>query len=304
MLASVSLLVSSGPLKNAKDSEIAAVAYDEFNQQAVMRYVDLQGWDTTDDGQHAALLLEAVSRSLEFRLLLKDRELEKDSFQQAFFEGDGFLVVVPLIQGPPALAEHAMRCLSVIAQADDDAVNHIVGLSTVQALLGLPCPDPKPMPSYVDDTLKASASARRHTAKLLSRCVETEAAMELLNHGPEKVVKSLVKLAMDVREDTGNMDSFHDMLHVFYTISQFRPAALCRFITIEMMNLLVIIGTQEDSTPAGYAQGIIQMLMRDVKCEKMLMPIIDRVEKGTAFAQDPLGLELRKGLTPEMSQLE
>merc|ERR1712217_585379 len=255
------------------------MGYDR--EGATMRYIDLDGWEASDDGQHCIRLLQAVSKTLEYRLLLKDRELERDNFEEAFHAGNGFFVTIPLIQGPASFAEPALLSLAVISQTSLDNVNHIVHLSAFHALIGMPCPEAKPMVSHLDHTLKSSPAARKHAAKLLSRTVETQVAMELLKNAGEKCIKELVKLASNVRDDgKGNIESFHDMVHVFYAISQFRPGPLCRFIPEDMMNVFVEIAKgREDNTITERARAIVQMLMNDVICEQMLIPIIKRSEE-------------------------
>jgi len=219
-------------------------------------------------------------------LLKKDRELERDNFEDAFHAGNGYFVVIPLVQGPQAFAEHALLALAVMAQTSSDNVNHIVGLSTIHAVIGMPSPAAKPMPSYVDQTLKTSASARKHAAKLLARTTGTQVCMEMLKNAGEKCIKQLVKLASQVREDgKGNLESFHDMLHVFFTISQLRPGPLCRYISPDLMNLLVELSQDPSQDMAG---EIVKILRQDPICEKSILPMVERMEAGKAEDDDEL----------------
>mmetsp|Transcript_22554 Transcript_22554/g.64983 ORF Transcript_22554/g.64983 Transcript_22554/m.64983 type:complete len:901 (+) Transcript_22554:78-2780(+) len=291
LLLAVQLLVISGPCADASDEHMALLSFDEFaGDGATMRYVDLIGWDETEDGKHAATMLKVVSKALEFRLLKKDRELERDNFEDAFHAGNGYFVVIPLIQAPPAFAEHALLILAVMAQMSSENVNHIVGLSAIHALVGMPSPEGKPMPTCVDQTLKTSCGARKHAAKLLSRTVETQVTLELLKNAGEKCIKELVKLATQVREDgKGNLESFHDMLHVFFQISQLRPGPLCRYIPVDMMHLFVELSQD----PAqDMAREIVAMLKRDPVCNKALAPIVERAEAGRGMdAEDELEMQ-------------
>jgi len=210
--------------------------------------------------------------------LVKDRELERDSFEDAFHAGNGYFVAIPLVQGPPCFAEPALLILATMAQTSAANINHIVGLSTIHALIGMPSPDAKPMPSHVDQTLKTCSLARKHAAKLLSRTVETQVVMELLKNAGEKCIKQLVKLATHVREDgKGNLESFHDMLNVFYTISQLRPGPLARYVPGDMLNLFVEL-SQDPSQEM--AREIVKVLRKDPQCEKVLAPIVERAEEG------------------------
>jgi len=307
MLIGINVLILSGPADQAGEDEMAIISVDEQQAPAPIRYVDLEDWETSEDGKHAVLLLQAVSKALEYRLLLKDRELDRDTFVQAFTEGGGFCTIIPLLQAPSALAEHALLCISSLCQYSEDLVLHIVNLPVIQALLGMPTPEAKPMPSYMDQTLKNSCLARKHTAKILAKCVETEAVVDLLKQTGEKFIKELIKLSMRVREDgKGNLESFHDMLHIIYMISQFRPGPLCRYIPVDMMNLLLDISHgKEDTLPRFYAQSTIDMLMRDSNCEKVLSPLVKRIEEGTAFSQDPEEeLKLQAMLMPAMNPID
>mmetsp|Transcript_137299 Transcript_137299/g.333626 ORF Transcript_137299/g.333626 Transcript_137299/m.333626 type:complete len:677 (+) Transcript_137299:1095-3125(+) len=296
----VQLLIVSGPCAEADENDMATVSFDEFaGEGATMRYVDLDGWAQTEDGKHAALLLQVVAKSLEYRLLVKDRELERDNFEDAFHAGNGYFVAIPLIQGPLAFAEHALLILSVMAQTSAENMNHIVGLSTIHALLGMPSPAAKPMPTYVDQTLKTSAAARRCAAKLLSKTAETQAVMELLKNAGEKCIKQLVKLASQVREDgKGNLESFHDMLNVFYTISQLRPGPLARYVPLDMLNLFVEL-SQDPSQEM--AREIVNVLKQDPFCYKTLVPIVERWEEGRAKDVEDDLQELSKGPSPMRS---
>lgn len=284
LLVGVNLLLAAGPGSEVKEQDMALISYSEYaGEGAAMRYLDLEAWASTEEGQHAALMLQVVAHVLEHRLLLKDRELEREDFEAAFHSGLGYFVTIPLVQAPLALAEPALRCLATLAQVSADNVSHIVNLSGINALFGVPSPDSKPMPSHVDHVLKTSAAARRHVAKLLSRCVETQAALELVQNAGERAIKELVKLATQVRKDgKGNLESFHDMLHVFFIISQFQPGPLCRHIPEDMMHLFVDLtaGSEQLSEVAERARAIVQMLLQDPSCARALQPIIQRHEEG------------------------
>jgi len=170
----VQLLILSGPGDVAAD-KMAIVSQTELaGEGAKMRYIDLKGFDETDEGKSVVLLLQVVSKALEFRLCLKGREVQKDDFEDAFLAGHGYFVVVPLVQGPTAFAEPALLCLAVLAQSRADNAHHIISLSVMHALFGEPTPATKPMPTSVAQTLKTSLVARKYAAKLLSMCIDTD----------------------------------------------------------------------------------------------------------------------------------
>lgn len=294
LLTAVQLLIVAGPCAEADENEMATLSFDEFaGEGATMRYVDLGSWAATEDGKHAALMLQVAAKALEYRLLTKDRELERDSFEDAFHAGNGYFVAIPLVQGPASFAESALNILAVMAQTSSANVSHIVGLSSIHSLLGMPSPDAKPMPSHMDATLKTCSAARKHAAKLLSKTVETQVVMELLKNAGEKCIKQLVKLATQVREDgKGNLESFHDMLNVFYTISQLRPGPLARYVPADVLNLFVEL-SQDPSQEM--AREIVKVLRQDPQCEKVLAPIVERVEEGRAQDLDDELQETAKG---------
>lgn len=156
-----------------------------------MTFVDLEDWQKSGgSSRHAALLLEVISKTIEFKLL-KDRELERESYEAAFNSGGGLNVVVPLVQGPPEFAEHALLCLSTFAQMFLDNVESILGLSALQALLGLPSPASKPVASHMNRTLRENLNARRHAAKLLMQCTASQAFMDIIRDFSEPCIKEL-----------------------------------------------------------------------------------------------------------------
>jgi hypothetical protein len=294
LVLGASLLLCSGPLADAKEKDLAVASFGDAGSK--MQYTDLQGFDTTEDGQHCALLLQAVAKALEFRLLRKGRELERDNFEDAFHEGGGYYVVVPLLQGPAAFAEPALSLLATLAQTSLDNVNTIVGLSVFHCLIGIPQPAVKPMPSYIDDTLKTSAVARKSAAKLLAKTVETQVAVELLRNAGEKCIKGLVKLTSSTRQD-GKLyiEAFHDMLQVFFTISETRPGPLCRYMLDDLMNHFVdISNAPDDNDVTFHARSIVQMLMKDPACEKKLLPMIQRAEGSATYDPEEELLQLGK----------
>mmetsp|Transcript_32308 Transcript_32308/g.68816 ORF Transcript_32308/g.68816 Transcript_32308/m.68816 type:complete len:906 (-) Transcript_32308:73-2790(-) len=297
LLFAVQLLIMAGP--GASANKLATVPQAELaGEGAVMRYVDLKGFEETDEGKSAALLLQVLSKSLEYRLYVKDRELEKDDFEDAFLAGSGYFVVVPLVQGPAAFAEPALLCLAVLAQSRTDNVHHIISLSTVHALFGLPTPESKPMPTSVEQTLKTSLVARRDAAKLLSMCIDTEAVIALLEKMGEKCIKELVKLASQIRMDgTLNAQAFHDMINVFYVISQSKPGPLCHM-PVDMMNLLVDLGAVKEGTIINeYASAIVKVLRKDKSTKQVIKAAMARVS-GEAVDQDDELLNVTSKMIP------
>jgi tetratricopeptide (TPR) repeat protein len=287
---------------DVKDQDIAITSFEGSGPDAKMRYVNLQGFEATEDGQHCALLLKAMSTALEFRLLRKGRELERDSFENAFHEGGGYYVVIPLLQGPAAFAEPALLCLATLAQTSLDNLTTIVGLSVFHILIGIAQPTVKPMPSYIDETFKTSAACRKSAAKLLAKAVETQVAIELLRNAGEKCIKGLVKLASSIQQQDGlEVESFYDMLQVFYVISETRPGPLCLYMPDDLMNIFVEMAQRTDETDVTmHARSIIQMLLKDPACEKKVLQMNQRAEGSRTY--DPED-ELLEQLTPSIGRL-
>lgn len=306
LLQAVQLLLLSGPLADADDSDICCLGFDEYKPDgSFMRYVDLDGWELSEDGRHASLLLLILARTLEFRLLLKGRELDKDDFEMAFMDGNGFFVVIPLIQAPLAFAEHALLCLSAMVRANHEHAHNIAGFQTMRPFLGLPTPESKPMPSCMGASLRESAAARRHAAKILQRCIESHVFQELFAQNGDKTMKELVRLIVSIRADgKASLEAFHDMIVVFYGFAQLRPGAFCHYVPVELMNLLVDVTTQQDGEPAAMASDTIKILMKDRKCEALLLPIINQAEGAKAYDVEDELKSLHKTLTPAMNQID
>merc|ERR1712048_819535 len=122
--------------------------------------------------------------------------------------------------------------------------------------------------------------ARKSAAKLLAKTVETQVAVQLLKNTEEKCIKGLVKLASSTRQDGKQyIESFHDMLHVFFIISETRPGPLCRYLPDDLMEVFrEISDVPDESDVTIQARSIIQMLMKDHACKKKLKSMIQRVE--------------------------
>eukprot|EP00438_Fugacium_kawagutii_P004800 Skav227327 [mRNA] locus=scaffold2964:48742:55904:- [translate_table: standard] len=110
------------------------------------------------------ILLEVVSMTLEQKML-KDRELERGAYEAAFNAGQGLETMMPLIQAPPAFAEHALRCLATMAQTYLENVEHLISLGVLQ-LLGAQ--------GDLTETLASLPVARRYAARLLMQCTASK----------------------------------------------------------------------------------------------------------------------------------
>ncbi|CAE8614796.1 unnamed protein product [Polarella glacialis] len=248
-----------------------------------VRFVDLGGgWQ---QGQYTALLLEVVSKALEYRLLLKERELDRDAFEDSFHAAHGLYVVIPLIQAPPEYAEPALLCLATLAQTYLDNVERIVSLRAVQAVLGLPSPESKPVAFYIATTLRTSAAARKHAAKLLVQCSETQVFLDLVEAFSETCVKELVKLTALIREDgISSLGAFHDMMNIFQTISRQRPASLGSHLSADMLHLLVRLAAAPEGVATTAeclkAREILHILRQDRHCQRLLVHIMRQAEEG------------------------
>jgi len=240
------------------------------------------------------------TEALEYRLVLRTGELERDAFERAFVDAGGFSVLIPLVQAPTPLAVPALRCLAAVAQTSQHHVQTLIAMRTVEAVLSLPTPNGETVASHVKFTLKDSMSARCSTAKILSRCVGSDVFLELFQKSAAPCVKEMVRLIISVRNDgKRSLEAFHDLLHVFYWISQSRPGALSRHLPVDILNILVGMSNQlmEDLT-IFYAKGIIESLLRDPYCEKLLLPIINRNESSSNY-DDEL-FDLHRGINSEM----
>lgn len=84
--------------------------------------------------------------------------------------------MMPLIQAPPAFAEHALRCLATMAQTYLENVEHLITLGVLQQLLGAQ--------GHLGETLKLPV-ARRYAARVLMQCTASKDAQlgELLLGG-------------------------------------------------------------------------------------------------------------------------
>merc|ERR1711971_350469 len=204
--------------------------------------------------------------------------------------------------GPAALAEPALRCLAVLAQTSMDNTT-IARLSALPALLGLPCPEAKPISSCLGATLKTSATARKFAAKLLSKLVETTIAMDLLMTAGEGYVKELLKLALNVHQDgKGNLESLHDMLQVFYVITEVRPGPLAHYMTQELLHLFAELAqAPDDNDVTVRMKAIVAMLKKDPTCKKSLVPILQRLEEGQGPEPED-DLLLAKLMTPALAR--
>lgn len=289
------------------DDDMALIEFDELpDTRKRCRYIDLFGFDGTEEGKLVILLLKVVTRILEYRLVEKSRELERAEFEEAFVEGRGWYILIPLIQAPLAFAELALKSLGIAGSLSKQNSSHMACLGGCSALLGFPSPPPKPAPNEIDRSLRQSPSVRRAAAKVLGLTADTLVFKTLLEQGAEKCIRFIMRLLLEIREDGDqSFDAFYDMLHVIFAMSKLYPEPLYRHIPERIMNILVDLSRGED--PRNYAKGIIRCLMSDARTEKKLLPILNRVEEqGKAWSRAPeenLGV-LRDTLTPAMNTID
>lgn len=305
LVAMVQLLIGAGPVCDAKEADIASLTFEASAME--MKFVDLDAWSETFQGKQAALALRVVAKAMEYRLVLKDdRALEREDFEDSFIQGNGLFVAIPLIQGPPRLAEPALLCLASLAQARERNVDHLVALSALNPLLGLPSPVTKPMASHVRATLKASAAARRHAAKVLAKCITTQVGLDLLANAGEGCVKELIHLATATRADgRESLEAFHDMLHVFTFIAGVSPGCLCRSMPSELLNVLADMADPNSADlPRHYAGVILETLQKDPASAQHILPILRRVEGQASDIGDELRGYVRGGDSAVYDQLD
>jgi len=276
LLAGCQHILQVGGWESVAAEDVTMLSFEAYaGQGAIMRFANLDDWSTTEAAQDAASMLQVVSRALELRLLTHSRSSDRGDFEEAFHAAFGFFLVVPLLHAPPLFAEPALSCLATFAQAATENVGHIVTLSAVQPLLGLPSPERMPLATHVDEVLQASVAARRHMAKLLSRCVRTTEVVEMLQIAGDHSILRLARLINRLRQDgRESLEAFHDMIDVYFAISQHVPGRLCQFVPSDLMQLFVELSAGEVNEITERAQSIVQVLMHDQKCLKVLEPIL------------------------------
>jgi len=273
MLLAVKRMIDVGPLANASEEQKSTV--DAPHGQA-MTFVDLEGWKGS---RYATILLEVVSKTLDHKLL-KDRELERGAYEAAFAAGSGLQVMVPLLQAPPEFAEHALFCVATIAQTYLENVESIINLGALKALLGMPSPSTKPIPSHMESTLKLPA-ARRSAGKLLMQCTASQAFMNVIQDDSERCVKELVKLGVQLWHDgISSSESFQDIMYVFHAIALSRPDILSNNLReAEMMQLLLRL--EKNNTPSTpLAAHILKTLRKDRNFKRAFAPVKRLYEEG------------------------
>jgi len=226
----------------------------------------------TEDARYAARMLEAVASALHHRLVVNNQEISKSDFEAAFVAGHGWAACIPLVQGPEAFAKAALSCMSSMPSVPACAVPALGGL------LGFPTPDDYPAISQAKDTLASSAAVRASAAKLLSKSVTTEGFMIFLRRDGEKSVAELTKLTTRISLDgKSNLEALHDMLYVFYQISQSVPEPLCKYVAGPMMDMLVGLSQAPvEDAAVFYAKGILNSLKLNHRCKKVIQSIESR----------------------------
>jgi tetratricopeptide (TPR) repeat protein len=273
LLYGAQLLIMYGP---GSGRDVTAVKMEGAEAVgSTMHYVDLEKWSSTEDGRYAASMLGAVARSLEERLL-GSRELGKEEYKEAFVNGHGWSVCIPLVQGPTVFSVPAMKCMGAMSSVPPFVA------PAIAAILGFPSPESKPMISYIGKGLAADAKVRMCAAKLLSKCVQGEAFLSLMRKDGEKCMKELVKLIMNASLDgKSSLEALHDMLYLFYHMAQTVPDPLCKHTTEDMMTMLVGISRNPiEDAPQFYAKGILSILALNRKCDKVIKVIESRYEAG------------------------
>lgn len=284
MLRTMRYILDSAPQKTVVDAE----------QDKHMVYMELEGFPAI---RYVALLLEVISKTLEHKLL-KDRELERETYEAAFNEGDGLLVVLPLLQALPQVAEHALSCLSTISQTYLENVEKMVRLGALEALMSVPSPKSQPVPSHIEASLAVPA-ARRSASKLLMQCTAAQGFMDVLQANAERFVKELVKLGIQLWMDgAASAESFQDIIHVFHAISLQKPDILSTNLR-EAPMLQLLLRLEKANVPATpLAADILKTLRKDRSFKRAFAPVKKLYEEG----YDPeLELKLRQHTSMQMT---
>mmetsp|Transcript_80044 Transcript_80044/g.151182 ORF Transcript_80044/g.151182 Transcript_80044/m.151182 type:complete len:873 (-) Transcript_80044:36-2654(-) len=277
------LLITAGPISDARDSAIAALPGTS------MKYVDLQTWEGSDDATAAASLLMAVGKSLEYRLLLASHQLEKEEYEAAFLTGNGLYACLPLVQAPAKFAAPAALVLAVMCQADAKYASELAGLKVLEAIFGFPSSGP--VPSYMSASLSSSSAVRKSVAKIVASCAETEVFLDMLKVDGEKVMGALSSLVFKISFDgKASLEALQDMLNTFYRIAVKSPGPLVQYASVDLLTMLVDLSVVKgDDVSKFFAGEIIKVLKLNRKCSKLLAPILSRAEEGTGLdAEDEL----------------
>merc|ERR550537_1770209 len=110
LLIGVQLLITYGPGSGSGVTSITLEGLGTVGSTG--RYVDLQSWANTEDGRYASRMLEAVAKTLDYRLVKNSHELGKGDFEAAFAAGQGWATCIPLVQAPAVFSTSAMICIA------------------------------------------------------------------------------------------------------------------------------------------------------------------------------------------------
>jgi len=278
LLQAVQQRIQEGPVAATPEDQ-RTVIKDPSGE--TMTFVDLAAWQGSgSSSRYTALLLEVLANAMEYKIF-KERDLEKEGYEVAFMKGQGLGTVVPMIQAPPEFAMSALSCLVTISQTYMENVEKILSLSVIQALLGLPFPESKPMKSHLAKTLQ-SPLARKHVARILAQCSQSQAFMDIIQRHSEQCIKELVRLAVQLWDDgVSSLESFGDIMNVFHFISKHRPDALSSNLReAEMLHMLMRLSKATSHPASSLASAILDTLKKDPNFKTALRPIRKQYEEG------------------------
>jgi hypothetical protein len=283
LLIGVQLLITHGP---GSSGSVAKVTFEGLGIVCSTGwYVDLDDWASTEDGRHAAHILEAVAKALDYRLVKYSREQSKGDYEAAFAEGYGWAVCIPLVQGPEVFAKSAMSCMASMPNVPRCAA------TALGSILGFPTPMESPAVSHMKKVLTSSVVVRALAAKLLAKSVTSDGFMQYLNEDGMKCMTELMKLIASISFDgKHNLEAFHDMLYVVYTMSQTMPDPLYKCASEDIISMLVGLSKKPvEDAPVFYARGILSTLKLNHTCNKVIKATLDRFDAGIgADAEDTL----------------
>lgn len=308
MLTAIGVLVRSFDQVPGQEAITVFEGYDYDGH--ITNYIDLEGSEDTEIGKHMSILAKAVAASLEYRLVLKSHELEKDAFLNAFIEAHGYFMMIPFIQGPKCFAEPALQCLATVAQVSQNCADTLIRLGGFVAALDILTPPYKPFPSCLLKVYADSPLARKHGAKIMAKCGNTEVTADIMNgvHA-EEVLKLIVRLLQSFQRDSQtSQKSIEDLLSILAVIAHCSPELCCRSLPLQMVHFLAGISYRVYAVTSGdsqerYAQDIMSCFTKHPKCKKIVAPILERVGKGVSLdSQDEV--EYGLNLIPEMDRTD
>lgn len=272
LFACIRQLLQSGP---HQDQGSVSVPFPDYGDDVVMCFADLHSFAETEKGRSVALALEVISRTLQFRFASNRQELNRDSFEDSFCDCNGLFLIIPLLTAPRPFAEPALRCLATWTKARNDASAHIAALGGIKALLDMPVHCDFREKSCMQDLVVSSPSARGYAARILSRCIDTEVAMDLFQGPDQRSIRALSKLILKAHQDgNANLNSLHELVHVLFVVSSYHPGHLCANMPEDLVRVLVDVSLHmQHMELASLADAVLQIVRTSSSSRKLIRSI-------------------------------